>query len=102
MTADQGDPRTTTSRTPRFSPTTLDELGIWYTGGKSSPYLWLKCPNGMDSWTFFDYLLENANVVGTPGAGFGKNGDGFFRLTAFGDQARTKEAAERLKKLLQK
>ena len=79
---------------------TLDELGIWYTGGKSSPYLWLKCPNGMDSWTFFDYLLENANVVGTPGAGFGKNGDGFFRLTAFGDQARTKEAAERLKKLL--
>ena len=81
---------------------TLDELGIWYTGGKSSPYLWLKCPNGMDSWTFFDYLLENANVVGTPGAGFGKNGDGFFRLTAFGDQARTKEAAERLKKLLKK
>ena len=81
---------------------TLDELGIWYTGGKSSPYLWLKCPNGMDSWTFFDYLLENANVVGTPGAGFGKNGDGFFRLTAFGDQERTKEAAERLKKLLKK
>lgn len=56
----------------------------------------------MDSWTFFDYLLENANVVGTPGAGFGKNGDGFFRLTAFGDQERTKEAAERLKKLLKK
>ena len=81
---------------------TLDELGIWYTGGKSSPYLWLKCPNGMDSWTFFDYLLENANVVGTPGAGFGKNGDGFFRLTAFGDQKRTLEAAERLKKLLSK
>ena len=81
---------------------TLDELGIWYTGGKSSPYLWLKCPNGMDSWTFFDYLLENANVVGTPGAGFGKNGDGFFRLTAFGDQKRTLEAAERLKKLLAK
>ena len=81
---------------------TLDELGIWYTGGKSSPYLWLKCPNGMDSWTFFDYLLENANVVGTPGAGFGRNGDGFFRLTAFGDQKRTLEAAERLKKLLAK
>ena len=81
---------------------TLDELGIWYTGGKSSPYLWLKCPNGMDSWTFFDYLLENANVVGTPGAGFGRNGDGFFRLTAFGDQKRTLEAVERLKKLLAK
>ena len=79
---------------------TLDSLGIWYTGGKSSPYLWLKCPNGMGSWEFFDYLLENANVVGTPGAGFGKNGDGFFRLTAFGDQKRTLEAAERLKKLL--
>ena len=79
---------------------TLDSLGIWYTGGKSSPYLWLKCPNGMGSWEFFDYLLENANVVGTPGAGFGKNGDGFFRLTAFGDQQRTLEAAERLKKLL--
>lgn len=81
---------------------TLDSLGVWYTGGKSSPYLWLKCPNGMGSWEFFDYLLENANVVGTPGAGFGKNGDGFFRLTAFGDQKRTLEAAERLKKLLSK
>lgn len=79
---------------------TLDELGIWYTGGKNSPYLWLKCPKGMDSWTFFDYLLENAHVVGTPGAGFGSNGDGFFRLTAFGDQERTREAAARLKKLL--
>ena len=79
---------------------TLDSLGIWYTGGKSSPYLWLKCPNGMGSWEFFDYLLENAHVVGTPGAGFGRNGDGFFRLTAFGDQQRTLEAAERLKKLL--
>ena len=79
---------------------TLDSLGIWYTGGKNSPYLWLKCPNSMDSWTFFDYLLEHAHVVGTPGAGFGKNGDGFFRLTAFGDQQRTVEAAERLKKLL--
>ncbi len=81
---------------------TLDELGIWYTGGKNSPYLWLECPNGMDSWTFFDYLLEKANVVGTPGAGFGKNGDRFFRLTAFGDKQKTLEAAERLKKLLAK
>lgn len=81
---------------------TLTELGIWFTGGKNSPYLWLECPNGMDSWTFFDYLLENANVVGTPGAGFGKNGNNFFRLTAFGDQQKTVEAAERLKKLLSK
>ena len=78
----------------------LDELGIWYTGGKNSPYIWLKCPNGMESWEFFDYLLENANVVGTPGAGFGKNGNNFFRLTAFGDREQTIEAVERIKKLL--
>ena len=78
----------------------LDELGIKYTGGKNSPYIWLKCPNGMGSWEFFDLLLEKANVVGTPGAGFGKNGDGWFRLTSFGDKDRTKEAMERLKKIL--
>ncbi len=81
---------------------TLDELGIWYTGGKNSPYLWLKCPNGMDSWTFFDYLIEEAHVVGTPGEGFGANGKDFFRLTAFGDPERTHEAAERLRCLLRK
>lgn len=80
----------------------LDELGIWYTGGVNSPYIWLKCPNGMKSWDFFDLLLEKANVVGTPGAGFGENGEGFFRLTAFGDQARTKEAVARIKALLTK
>ena len=78
----------------------LDELGIKYTGGKNSPYIWLKCPNGMGSWEFFDKLLEEANVVGTPGAGFGKNGEGWFRLTAFGDADRTKEAMERIKKML--
>lgn len=78
----------------------LDSLGIWYTGGKNSPYLWMKCPNGMDSWAFFDYLLENANVVGTPGSGFGKNGEGFFRLTAFGTAENTKTACARLKALL--
>lgn len=77
----------------------LDELGIKYTGGKNSPYIWFKCPNGMGSWEFFDKLLEEANVVGTPGAGFGKNGEGWFRLTAFGDKERTKEAMERFKKL---
>ena len=81
---------------------TLDELGIKYTGGKNSPYIWLKCPNNMGSWEFFDYLLENANVVGTPGAGFGKNGEGWFRLTAFGDKDRTVEAMERIKKLFSK
>ena len=78
----------------------LDELGIKCTGGKNSPYIWLKCPNGMGSWEFFDKLLEEANVVGTPGAGFGKNGEGWFRLTAFGDADRTKEAMERIKKML--
>ena len=75
----------------------LDELGVWYTGGKNSPYLWLRCPSEMDAWRFFDYLLENAHVVGTPGAGFGRNGSFFFRLTAFCDQQRTREAAERFK-----
>lgn len=81
---------------------TFDELGIKYTGGKNSPYIWFKCPNNMGSWEFFDYLLENANVVGTPGEGFGKNGEGWFRLTAFGDKDRTVEAMERFKKLLGK
>ncbi len=80
----------------------LDELGIWYTGGKHSPYIWLKCPDGMDSWTFFDYLLENANVVGTPGSGFGKNGEGFFRLTAFGTHENTERACARIRALLKK
>ncbi len=78
----------------------LDELGIWYTGGKNSPYLWLRCPNGMASWDFFDFLLERAHVVGTPGAGFGENGEGFFRLTAFGDRDATREAIERIKRVL--
>ena len=80
----------------------LDELGIYYTGGKNSPYIWLECPNGMGSWEFFDYLLENANVVGTPGEGFGECGKGYFRLTSFGDRDNTVEAVERIKKLLSK
>lgn len=80
----------------------LDELGIYYTGGKNSPYIWLKCPNDMDSWEFFDFLLEEANVVGTPGEGFGKNGAGYFRLTSFGDRENTIEAVARIKKLLSK
>lgn len=78
----------------------MDRLGIWYTGGKNSPYIWLKCPDGMSGWEFFDYLLENAQVVGTPGEGFGNNGKGFFRLTAFGSEQVTKQAVQRLEKLL--
>lgn len=84
----------------RIIAKTCDELGIKYTGGKNSPYIWLKC--GMDSWSFFDKLLTEIQVVGTPGAGFGKNGDGWFRLTAFGTREKTIEAMERLKTLLKK
>ena len=75
----------------------LDECGVWYCGGKNSPYIWLRCPGGMDSWQFFDWLLENCGVVGTPGVGFGECGEGYFRLTAFGDAEKTKLAAERIK-----
>lgn len=74
----------------------LKSKGVWFTGGENSPYIWLKCPNNMGSWEYFDYLLHNANVVGTPGAGFGKNGEGYFRLTAFGDRANTEEAMKRI------
>ena len=78
----------------------LDELGIPYTGGNNSPYVWLKCPRGMSSWEFFDYLLFNAPVVGTPGAGYGRNGEGYFRLTAFGSRENTEEAVKRIQLLL--
>ncbi len=78
----------------------MDELGIWYTGGKNSPYIWLKCPKGLKSWEFFDKLLNEVQVVGTPGAGFGKNGEGYFRLTAFGSREVTEEAVQRIKKAL--
>lgn len=86
----------------RIMSETCEELGIKYTGGKNSPYIWLKCPNGMGSWEFFDYLLHEIQVVGTPGEGFGPNGKGWFRLTAFGTKENTVEAMERLKKLLKK
>lgn len=78
---------------------TLTELGIRFTGGNHSPYIWFECPNGMDSWTCFDYLLENIQVVGTPGAGFGENGKNYFRLTSFGTYENTVEAMKRLKVL---
>ena len=78
----------------------LELRGVWFTGGKNSPYIWMKCPGGMGSWEFFDYLLNRIQVVGTPGEGFGAAGEGYFRLTAFGDRSNTEEAAERLKTLL--
>ena len=76
----------------------MTDLKIWHIGGKNSPYIWMQCPDGMDSWTFFDDLLHRAQVVGTPGAGFGKNGEGFFRLTAFGTPEAAREAMERIKR----
>ena len=86
----------------RVMSETLKRLGIWFTGGENSPYLWMRCPDGMGSWEFFDYLLEKANVVGTPGEGFGVNGEGYFRLTAFGGKERTVEAMARVEALLKK
>ena len=77
----------------------LKEAGYSVSGGVNAPYIWLKTPNNMTSWQFFDYLLENANVVGTPGSGFGQSGEGYFRLTAFGSYENTLEAIERIKKL---
>ncbi len=77
----------------------LKSLGIWFVGGENSPYLWLECPNGMKSWDFFDLLLNEQNIVGTPGEGFGRNGEGYFRLTAFGSRENTAEACERLKNM---
>ena len=78
----------------------FDRAGIWYCGGKNSPYIWLKCPEGMSGWEFFDYLLNEIQVVGIPGEGFGECGKGYFRFSAFGDPDDTKEAADRLCKLL--
>ncbi|MCU6762498.1 LL-diaminopimelate aminotransferase [uncultured Roseburia sp.] len=77
----------------------LTEAGYEVFGGVNAPYIWLKTPEHMTSWDFFDYLLENANVVGTPGSGFGPCGEGYFRLTAFGSHENTKAALKRLKAL---
>ncbi|MBR6101789.1 MAG: LL-diaminopimelate aminotransferase [Ruminococcus sp.] len=80
----------------------LDELGIWYTGGKNAPYIWLRCPNNMGSWEFFDFLLNEAQIVGTPGEGFGRCGEGYLRFSTFGSPSETEKAAERLVALLKK
>ena len=78
----------------------LDAVGVWYCGGVNAPYVWMECPRGLGSWEFFDYLLENAQVVGTPGVGFGPCGEGFFRLSSFGSPEDTAEAMRRLRRLL--
>ena len=77
----------------------LTEAGYKVSGGVNAPYVWLQVPEGMTSWEFFDYLLENANVVGTPGSGFGPSGEGYFRLTGFGTYENTVKAIERIKAL---
>ena len=81
---------------------TFKKLGISFTGGENSPYIWFKCPDNMGSWDFFHKLLNEAEVVGTPGEGFGKNGEGWFRMTAFGSREKTIEAMERFEKMLSK
>ncbi len=78
----------------------FDKKGIYNTGGEASPYIWIKCPNGYSSWEFFDFILNNASIVTTPGAGFGKNGEGYLRITAFNTLENTKEAIERLNKII--
>lgn len=80
----------------------LNKLGIWYCGGKNAPYIWMKCPDNMGSWEFFDYLLNEIQVVGTPGEGFGACGEGYFRFSTFGSPEDTEEAAKRLVNLLEK
>ena len=78
----------------------LDKLGIWYCGGKNAPYVWMKVPDEFDSWSFFDFLLNEAGIVGTPGAGFGNCGEGYFRLSSFGSTEDTKTAAVQMVRLL--
>ena len=80
----------------------LDTLGIWYCGGKNAPYIWMQCPKSMGSWAFFDYLLHEIQVIGTPGEGFGSAGEGYFRFSTFGSSEDTEEAARRLVALLGK
>lgn len=80
----------------------MEKLGISYTGGRNSPYIWITCPGGMESWEFFDYLLENANVVATPGEGFGECGKGCMRFTSFADYSSTVEAMNRFSSAVNK
>lgn len=83
----------------RIIASCMDKKGIRYFGGVNSPYIWFECPMGMESWEFFDYMLNKIQVVGTPGAGFGSNGKNYFRLTAFGSRENTMEAMQRFEAL---
>ena len=85
----------------RILMSALDDVGISYTGGQHSPYIWLKCPGGMDSWTFFDFLLEKAGVIATPGEGFGESSKYYCRITAFNTRENSIEAANRLRAALE-
>ena len=87
-------------RNARVLMDALDEAGVWYCGGRNAPYLWMRCPDGMGSWDLFDHLLHEVQVIGTPGEGFGSCGEGYFRLSTFGDPQDTVEAARRLQSLL--
>ena len=82
-----------------FIRTSLQEMGYTAYGGVNSPYVWLKTPDGMTSWDFFDVMLTEANVIGTPGSGFGPSGEHFFRLTSFGTVEASKIAMERIRAL---
>ena len=88
-------------RNAQLMADTMDRLNIWYTGGKNSPYVWIRCPDQMGSWEFLDYLLEEIQVVGTPGEGFGENGAGYFRFSAFSSYEDTVEAMKRFYNLFQ-
>lgn len=77
----------------------LDAAGIWYCGGRNAPYLWLRCPGELSSWEFFDYLLTQMQIVGTPGSGFGSCGEGYFRFSTFGSREDAQEAAARIARL---
>jgi LL-diaminopimelate aminotransferase len=75
----------------------MEAIGLTVYGGRNAPYIWVKTPPGLDSWGFFDRLLHDAHVVGTPGAGFGPAGEGYLRLTGFGQRDQTEEAVERIR-----
>ena len=86
-------------RNAKLNHDELTKAGFSVSGGVNAPYIWLETPDKMTSWEFFDYLLEKAHIVGTPGSGFGAHGEGYFRLTAFGTYENTVKAIDRIKKL---